>query len=854
MAEQRTDDVEQPVGVHPGPAAYGSDLVVDLLRALGTKYVPLNPGSSFRGLHDSLVNHGGNVDPQLLLCLHEEIAVSLAHGYAKGSGQVGVAAIHDLVGLMHASMAVYDAFCDRVPLLVLGGSGPVDPAQRRPVDWTHSATTQAQLVRDFVAWDAEPATAAAFVSDTLRAYQRAASAPRGPAYVSLDAGIQEAPLETPRSTLPDLALHAPAPPPGCGRGEHRPRRRGAAGGRAPRRRRRQPELGRRRHPGARRARGAPRRGVPRRPQRGLLPDHAPAERHRRRRLARRGRRRARDRRARRARPAAPPRPLPQRRRRHLPAGRRRLDGPPRAEVLEQRLRDAAPPRRPAARRPAHRGPAAAGCAVASLPGRAERRRRVVERIAEQRAAAAATLRDGWDAAPIKPSRLVSELWDVVRDVPHLLCLRNTRSWPEGVWELDGAGSYLGHSGGGGVGYGPGAFVGGALAARDRGLLGVGIIGDGDLLMAAGALWTAVHYGIPALLVVNDNGSFYNDEPHQAAVARDRGREPANSWIGMRIADPAIDIDGLAALLRLLDGRHRHRPGRPGRGLHQGARRRPGRRGRRRARPDGAGMSAVLGQVGRGRPPVHARMFIGGEWREAASGARIDCIDPSTEELLGTVPAGGAADADLAVAAAKEASGAWRALGWTKRAALLRDLAAAVAEVAEPLAQLDVLDSGNPIAGMRGDVESTVRELNYFAGLAGQTHGVSTPTDAERVSFTQREPYGVVAADRAVQPPVQVRVQQVRRPAGRGQRRDRQARRADLAVGDRAGRDRRAGAPARRAQRRHRHRRRARRRAGVAPAACRGSPSPARSRPAGRSCAAPRRTSATSPSSSAARTR
>ncbi len=155
------------------------------------------------------------------------------------------------------------------------------------------------------------------------------------------------------------------------------------------------------------------------------------------------------------------------------------------------------------------------------------------------------------------------------------------------------------------------------------------------------------------------------------------------------------------------------------------------------------MSAVLGQVGRGRPPVHARMFIGGEWREAASGARIDCIDPSTEELLGTVPAGGAADADLAVAAAKEASGAWRALGWTKRAALLRDLAAAVAEVAEPLAQLDVLDSGNPIAGMRGDVESTVRELNYFAGLAGQTHGVSTPTDAERVSFTQREPYGVV---------------------------------------------------------------------------------------------------------------
>ena len=162
-----------------------------------------------------------------------------------------------------------------------------------------------------------------------------------------------------------------------------------------------------------------------------------------------------------------------------------------------------------------------------------------------------------------------------------------------------------------------------------------------------------------------------------------------------------------------------------------------------ARTSDVTTSTVLGRVGRGRPPVHARMFIGGEWRAAASGARLDCIDPTTEELLGTVPAGGAADADLAVAAATEASGAWRALGWTKRAALLRDLAAAVAEVAEPLALLDVLDSGNPVAGMRGDVESTVRELNYFAGLAGQTHGVSTPTDAERVSFTQREPYGVV---------------------------------------------------------------------------------------------------------------
>ncbi|WP_281689639.1 aldehyde dehydrogenase family protein [Pseudonocardia thermophila] len=155
------------------------------------------------------------------------------------------------------------------------------------------------------------------------------------------------------------------------------------------------------------------------------------------------------------------------------------------------------------------------------------------------------------------------------------------------------------------------------------------------------------------------------------------------------------------------------------------------------------MNRVLGNIARGAPPVHALMSIGGQWCEAASGARMDCIDPTTEELLGTVPAAGPADAGLAVQAALEAAGPWRALGWTKRAALLRDLAAAIEEVAEPLAVLDTLDSGNPIAGMRSDVDSTIRELHYYAGLAGQTHGETTPTGADTVSFTQREPYGVV---------------------------------------------------------------------------------------------------------------
>jgi acetolactate synthase-1/2/3 large subunit len=180
------------------------------------------------------------------------------------------------------------------------------------------------------------------------------------------------------------------------------------------------------------------------------------------------------------------------------------------------------------------------------PAAAERRRqRAVERVDTLREKQAAELQARWNDTPISPARLVAETWAAVRDVDHLLCLRNTRTWPEGVWELPGAGSYLGHSGGGGVGYGPGALVGGALAARDRGQLGVGIIGDGDLLMASSALWTAVHYDIPALVVVNDNSSFYNDEPHQVEIAHQRQRPAENSWIGMRIADPVVDIAGLA---------------------------------------------------------------------------------------------------------------------------------------------------------------------------------------------------------------------------------------------------------------------------------------------------------------------
>jgi thiamine pyrophosphate-dependent acetolactate synthase large subunit-like protein len=531
------------------PPGYGSDLVADLLRELGVRYLPMNPGSSWRGLHDSVVNRGGNRDPQLLLCLHEEIAVSLAHAYSKATGMVGVAAVHDLVGLMHASMAVYDAFADRTPLLVLGGSGPADPAQRRPIDWLHSAQTQAQLVRDYVVWDAEPATPAAFVSDVLRAHQRACSAPCGPAYVSLDAGVQEAPLAEP-VPLPDLAVHAPAPR------------------MAP-----DPEQVQR----AARLLATADRPVVVAGRVGLDPAAtAPLTA-----LVEMLGAAYRDDRNTVVLPTAHPQNLT-----GAPDLLHEADVVVAVDVvdlpglLSRRSRkraddDTAPGPNPAvvdvshgdlglrswsnafavpvARTVALQGDPLLGVqhltdALAPLLDANvtdQRRARVREHGTALRAAQQEAVKACWDDVPLSPARLVAELWETVRDVPHLLCLRNTRSWPEGVWQFPGAGSYLGHSGGGGVGYGPGAMVGGALAARDSGRLGVGIIGDGDLLMAAGALWTATHYGIPMLLVVNDNGSFHNDEEHQAAMAQERGRPTENSWIGMRIAGPAVDIAGLA---------------------------------------------------------------------------------------------------------------------------------------------------------------------------------------------------------------------------------------------------------------------------------------------------------------------
>jgi thiamine pyrophosphate-dependent acetolactate synthase large subunit-like protein len=163
---------------------WGSDQIAAQLRALDFEYIALTPGASFRGLHDSLVNYLGNTKPEMLLCVHEEHAVALAHGWTRVTGRPMAVALHSNVGLMHATMAIFNAWCDRVPIVLIGAVGPMDAVQRRPwVDWIHTARDLGALIRGYTKWDDQPSSIPATIEALTRAYNIAMTHPRGPTYV-----------------------------------------------------------------------------------------------------------------------------------------------------------------------------------------------------------------------------------------------------------------------------------------------------------------------------------------------------------------------------------------------------------------------------------------------------------------------------------------------------------------------------------------------------------------------------------------------------------------------------------------------------------------------------------------------
>ncbi len=199
-------------GIRKSNRRWQSDIIVDLIKQYGFPHIALNPGASYRGLHDSLVNYGEN-DPPMMLCNHEKIAVQIAHGYARATGKPMIAIVHDLVGLLHAPMGIYYAYLDRAQVFIIGATGPLAEPKRRPfIDWIHSANVQGEAIRHYVKWDCQPATIDGVPDGFARAYSVMMSGRQGPIYMCYDAGLQEAELDHAVKLPPLDVARTPAAP------------------------------------------------------------------------------------------------------------------------------------------------------------------------------------------------------------------------------------------------------------------------------------------------------------------------------------------------------------------------------------------------------------------------------------------------------------------------------------------------------------------------------------------------------------------------------------------------------------------------------------------------------------------
>ena len=526
---------DTPVPSRSEAGFWGSDVVAETLRLLDIPYIALNPGASYRWLHDSLVNYLGNRNPQLLLCLHDETAVSIAQGYAKASDRMMAAALHANVGLMHACMPIFDAWCDRTPVLILGATGPWDAAKRRPwIDWIHTCADQGGLIRNFTKWDNQPGSVPAAVEALLRASQIAQTAPRGPVYVNLDSAVQEQKFEQ-LPNLPDVSRYAPAsaamPAPEavkraadllagarnpvmlagrCSRRLDTWRARVALAEKLNMRVLTQIKLG------------------------AAFPTDHPLH-------------------------AAPPANRLSAQARALLAEADvilSLDWLDLGGTLKQAFGDA-----PVAARViqvscdvhSHRGwnydyhalapadvqllcePDAAvpQLLAACRPRTGEVPPRLEEAVRSEASAGGLTL-----------GVLAGELRSATAGKDTCIT-RLPLGWNGAYAHFRHPLDYIGYDGGAGVGSGPGITVGAALALRGTGRIAIGLHGDGDFIMGNTAVWTATHYRIPCLMVVCNNRSFFNDERHQEHIAIARARPPENRWIGQRVSDPDIDLATMA---------------------------------------------------------------------------------------------------------------------------------------------------------------------------------------------------------------------------------------------------------------------------------------------------------------------
>jgi acetolactate synthase-1/2/3 large subunit len=533
----------------------GSDFMVDVVKSIGFDYIFANPGSSFRGLHESFITYGGNKSPEFLTCCHEESSVAMAHGYAKAEGKPVVVLAHGTVGLQHASMALYNAFCDRVPIYIIIGN-TVDATKRRPgAEWTHSVQDAAAMVRDYVKWDDQPISLNHFAESAVRAYKFAMTPPMMPVLLVADTELQENPVpDGVPLHIPKLALDTP-PLGDTGAVAEAARMLVAAN-----------------NPvivvdhTARTAAGLARTIELAEALQAPVVDQW-------------GRMNFPSRHA-----------LNQTDRSHeVLANADVVLGLEVADfwgamnsVRDQLFRTSKPIVQPGAKvisitsgdlfmksnyQDFERFPevdlAIAGDAEETLPSLIEAVKRNInsdrKRVFDERGAKLAKARQesldrartagtyAWDASPISTARLSMELWGAVRNEDWSLVSDPAHSsyWPLRLWDFTKHYQYIGGAGGYGIGYGAPAALGAAVANKKYGRISVNIQDDGDLMYANGVLWTAAHHQIPLLSVMHNNRAYHQELMHVQRMADRRSRGLDRPTIGTTLNDPPIDYAKVA---------------------------------------------------------------------------------------------------------------------------------------------------------------------------------------------------------------------------------------------------------------------------------------------------------------------
>jgi acetolactate synthase-1/2/3 large subunit len=529
----------------------GSDFIVDVLKALGFEYIFANPGSSFRGLHESIVNYGGNKNPEFITCCHEESSVAMAHGYAKIEGKPMCVLTHGTVGLQHASMAVYNAYVDRAPVFMVTGN-TVDAATRRPgVEWAHSVQDAAVLVRDFTKWDDMPVSLQHFAESAVRAYKISTTPPTMPVLLVADGDLQESPMrQGERPHIPKITL---ASPPQGDSGAVAETAHLLVAAESPviiaDRCARTPaglkllvelaetlqapvinQYGRMNFPSAHPLNQTERSRVLIANADVILGlevwDFWGTVNNFRDQLQRTSR------------------PVTKSGAKLISISATDLNTKSNYQDF-QRLPDL--------------DLSMAADSEATLPALIEAckrlltgdRKRVFEERAKKFAEAKRDTRErlrveasyAWDASPISTARMAAELWAQIKDKDWSLVSNN--AWPQRLWTFDKHYQYIGGAGGAGVGYGAPAALGAAIANKKYGRLSVNIQNDGDLMYAPGVLWTSAHHSIPLLSVMHNNRAYHQEVMHLQRMANRHQRGITTAEIGTTIKNPNVDYAALA---------------------------------------------------------------------------------------------------------------------------------------------------------------------------------------------------------------------------------------------------------------------------------------------------------------------